>query len=93
MLQARQVTFTEVPDYNWDERDQPTKRGAKQVYSLSEVVELMPFGEDFTSGEWAEKAVGVFGMSKSQFYNFQKEAVSMERVTKLAKKGVYRRTV
>jgi len=87
------ITFTPVDDYDWDERDQPSKRGAKQIYSLSGVVELMPVGEDFTNGEWLSKAVAAFGMSESKFYTFQKEAVSMERVIKLDKRGDYRRVV
>lgn len=86
------MTFTPVPDYDWDERDQPAKRGAPSMYSLTDVVNLMPPEEDFTSKEWGDKAVAAFGMSKSKFYEFQAEAVSMERVTKLAPRGLYRRT-
>jgi hypothetical protein len=87
------VIFEPVEDFDWDEREAPIKAGTKSIYSLSEVVGLMPVGEDFKSSDWKKKAEEVFGIKASRFYEFQSEAVSMERVVKLDKRGVYRRVV
>jgi hypothetical protein len=84
------VLFESVPDYDWDERDQPQKPGRKPTYYLSDLVDLIQPGEQVTSREWKTRAKEKFNIGESTFYTFQSEATSRERVA-LVRHGVYRR--
>jgi hypothetical protein len=84
------VKFTPVDDYDWNERDLGQKAGRKTQFYLSDVVELITKDKAVTSGEWKKLAKDELGMGASRFYEFQREAVSKERVT-LVRKGLYQR--
>jgi hypothetical protein len=87
------VIFSPDDDFDWDARESPAKTGIDPRCTLSDIVELMPIGEDFKISDWQEKAKEVFGFSRSRFCDYQKEAINMERVVKLDKRGWYRRVV
>lgn len=84
------VIFDHVPDFDWEEREQAQKAGRKTQYCLSDVVGLIQHGETVTSGEWKQRTKDKFGMGDARFYEFQKEALSQERVFQIGK-GKYTR--
>ena len=86
------VIFEPVEDFDWDTRESPAKTGIDPRCTLSDIVELMPIGEDFRTSDWQEKAKEVFGFSRSRFCDYQAEAARMERVV-MVKRGWYRRVV
>ena len=84
------VIFDPVEDFDWDQYDQGGKIGTTPLYTLTDIVDLVSPAEEITSKEWKKRAMDIYGISSSRFYDFQSEATSKERVIKVGK-GVYRR--